>query len=74
MAMNVHETSRDAKVHTANLRSEMQALVDHLRKDIEMVDDPRAKAVFETSAEVIGGLMKTLRDFDDSKEAAFKAH
>jgi hypothetical protein len=74
MATNVRETSRDAKVHTANLRSEMQQLIDHLRRDVEMVDEPRAKAVFETSAEVLLGLLKTLRDYDDSKEAAFKAH
>jgi hypothetical protein len=74
MATNLHETSRDAKVHTANLRSEMQQLIDHLRRDIEMVDEPRAKAMFETSAEVLLGLMKTLRDYDEAKETAFKAH
>ena len=74
MATNLQETSRDAKVHTANLRSQMEELIDHLRKDVSMVDDPRAKAVFETSAEVLVGLTKALRDYDEGKEAAFKAH
>ena len=74
MATNLHETSRDAKVHTANLRTQMEELIDHLRKDVSMVDDPRAKAIFETSAEVLIGLTKTLRDYDEGKETAFKAH
>ncbi len=73
MAMKMHETSRDAKAHTANLRSEMQQLVEHLRRDIATVDEPRAKAMFETSAEVLLGLMKTYQDYDQGQEAAFKA-
>jgi hypothetical protein len=72
MATNVRETNRDAKVHTANIRSEMQQLVDHLRRDIDIVDEPRAKAMFETTAEALLGLMKTFRDYDDGKEEAFK--
>lgn len=74
MATNLHEKSRDAKVHTTNLRSEMQTLIDHLRRDIEIVDEPRAKAIFETSAEVLLGLIKTLRDYDEGQETAFKTH
>ena len=69
--MDVHETSRDAKVHTAKLRQEMQALISHLRRDIALVDDPRAQALFETSAEVLDGLVKTYRDYDKGEEAAF---
>jgi hypothetical protein len=70
--MNVHETSHDAKVHTAKLREETQALIEHLRRDVSMVDDPAAKAMFETSAEVLAGLVKTWQDFDAGREAAFR--
>jgi len=69
---DLHETSRDAKVHTAKLRAEMQQLVDHLRRDVTLVDEPRAKAMFETTAEVMMGLMKTFQDYDVGTEAAFK--
>ena len=72
MATNVHETSRDAKVHTAKLRAEMQQVIEHLRRDINMVDEPRAKAMFETTAEVLQGLMKTYDDYDQGQEAAFR--
>jgi hypothetical protein len=73
MPTNLHETSRDAKVHTAKLRSEMQDLIEHLRRDIAVVDEPRAKAMFETSAEILQGLIKTYSDYDQGQEAAFKA-
>jgi len=72
MATNTYETSRDAKVHTANLRSEMQQVIEHLRRDINVVDEPRAKAMFETTAEVLQGLIKTFQDYDLGQEAAFK--
>lgn len=67
-----HETSHDAKVHTAKLREETEMLIAHLRRDVAMVDDPAAKAMFETSAEVLGGLIKTWQDYDAGKEAAFR--
>ena len=70
--MDVHETSRDAKVHTAKLRTEMQALISHLRHDISLVDEPRARVLFETTAEVLEGLVKTFRDYDAGEEAAFR--
>jgi len=70
--MIAHETSHDAKVHTAQLRKETEQLVAHLRRDIAQVDDPAAKAMFETSAEVLAGLIKTWQDYDAGHEAAFK--
>jgi hypothetical protein len=70
--MDVHETSRDAKVHIAKLRQELQALILHLRRDITLVDEPRAQVLFETSAEVLEGLVKTYRDYDAGEEAAFR--
>jgi hypothetical protein len=70
--MNTHETSHDARVHTKKLREEMQALITHLRRDVALVEDPAAKALFETSAEVLAGLVKTCQDYDAGQEAAFR--
>jgi len=70
--MNAHETSHDARVHTGRLREETETLIEHLRRDVTLVDDPAAKAMFETSAEVLGGLVKTWRDYDTAQEAAFR--
>ena len=46
--------------------------VTHLREDIEKVDDPQFKAMFETSAEVLGGLIKAFDDFERKNEPAWR--
>lgn len=58
--------------HTANIKKEFRTLIDHLRKDTARVDDPSAKALFETSAEVLIGLEKAFTDYEDKNEAAWK--
>jgi hypothetical protein len=62
----------DAKAHSENLRSGLQEMVDHLRKDIGKVEDPKAKALFETSAEVIKGLITAFRHYEEGNEEAWK--
>lgn len=47
-------------------------MVDHLRKDIQKVDDHKAKALFETSAEVINGLITAFSHYEEGKEDAWK--
>jgi hypothetical protein len=54
------------------MKSEMNALIAHLREDVTKVDDPQFKAMFETSAEVIGGLVKAFSDYERKNEAAWK--
>ncbi len=46
--------------------------ITHLREDVAKVDDPRAQALFETAAEVLTGLEKAFRDFDEGTERAWK--
>lgn len=65
------ETS-DPKAHTENIKEELQKLVDHLRKDIGQVDEPQAKALFETSAEVLLGLKTAFIDYEKGEEAAWQ--
>jgi hypothetical protein len=71
MSLYKHE-SHDPKVHTAFMRQALKDVVDHLRRDIDEVHEPRARAMFETSAEVLQGLIKTYEDYDAGKEVAFK--
>ena len=52
-----------------------KALADvqtHMREDIDKVDEPRFKAMFETSAEVLGGLIKAFDDYEKKNEAAWR--
>lgn len=58
--------------HTANVKQELRKLTDHLRSDIEKMDDPSAKALFEVSAEVLIGLEKAFTDYEQKNESAWK--
>lgn len=58
--------------HTEKITARLQEIVTHLREDIKRVDDPQLKAMFETSAEVLGGLMKAFGDYDKKNEAAWR--
>jgi len=58
--------------HTANIKKEFRMLIDHLREDVAKVNDPSAKALFETSAEVIIGLEKAFSDYESKNELAWQ--
>ena len=57
--------------HTANIKKEFKKLSEHLREDIEKINDPEAKALFEVSADVIDGLEKAFNDFERKNETAW---
>jgi hypothetical protein len=42
-----------------------------LRKDVQVIQDARARALFETAAEVLGGLEKAFHDYDKKDELAW---
>jgi hypothetical protein len=58
--------------HTSNIKKQFKELVGHLRNDIERVDDPQAKALFEVSAEVLTGLAKAFTDYEEKTEPAWR--
>lgn len=67
----MQEAQADPRHHTARMKAELERIADHMREDIAKVDDPRFKAMFETSAEVIGGIVKALSDYERKNEAAW---
>ena len=64
--------SKDPRAHTANVRKEFRELVEHLRDDINKIDEPKAQALFETAAEVISGLETAFKHYEDKSEEAWK--
>jgi hypothetical protein len=70
--METESTSADAMVHTKVIRQQITDLVDHLRRDVSKVDDVKAKALFETAAEVLTGLRKAFEDYEKKDEEAWK--
>ena len=62
----------DPRYHTTNIKHMLDDLTKHLRDDVAMVNDPKAKALFEVSAEVLGGLQKAFADYEQKNEAAWR--
>jgi hypothetical protein len=66
------EDERDPRHHTQKMQQHLTEIMNHMREDIEKVDEPRFKAMFETAAEVLGGLVKAFRDYEQKKEPAWR--
>ena len=66
------ESDSDPRHHTQKMKQRLQETMDHLREDIEKVDDPKFKAMFETAAEVLGGLKKAFGDYEQKNESAWR--
>jgi hypothetical protein len=63
------ERDDDPRHHTENIHRKLTELVDHLRKDIGKVHEPKAQALFETSAEVLSGLMNAYEHYNEQRPA-----
>jgi hypothetical protein len=58
--------------HTQKIKAQMRQLIEHLREDVGKVTEPKAQALFETSAEVLTGLVKAFDDYEKKNEAAWR--
>ena len=71
MSIQELQTS-DATAHSANVRISLMALIEHLRRDVDKVSEPKAQALFETSAEVLQGLVTAFHHYETGREAGFR--
>lgn len=69
--MNQYSES-DPRYHTQKVQGMFDDLIEHLRDDIDKIDEPQAKAMFETSAEVLEGLKTAFRDYEKGSEKAWQ--
>ena len=58
--------------HTQKIKARMRQLIEHLREDVGKITEPKAQALFETSAEVLTGLVKAFEDYEKKSEAAWQ--
>ena len=59
--------------HIANLKRMLTEVIEHARKDITKISDPKAQALFATAAEVLVGIRKALEDFEQGNRRAWKS-
>jgi hypothetical protein len=62
----------DPRHHTIKIRGMLSDVRDHLRQDVRKVEDPRAEALFETTAEVLGGLITAYEHYEHGAEEAWR--
>jgi len=55
---------------TEKMRHAFSGLQHRLREDVDKVDEPHLKALFEESAEILGALAKTFEDYQRKTEPA----
>jgi hypothetical protein len=65
-------SEKDPRHHTARIGKMLDEVIQHAREDVSKVDDRAAKALFETTAEVLSGLRTAYKHFDEGKEEAFR--
>jgi uncharacterized protein Yka (UPF0111/DUF47 family) len=66
------ERSKSPEDHARAFERRIDELRNDLRADIEKGHEPRMQAMFETAAEVLGGLAKAFRDYREKQETAFR--
>jgi hypothetical protein len=64
--------SSDPLVHVRQVRARLRELTLHLRRDATLVSDAQARALFETSAEVLDGLGRAFTHFESKDEPAWQ--
>jgi len=70
--MIMASSEKDPRHHTQKMKKRLEETVTHLRQDIEKVGEPQLAAMFETSAEVLKGLIKAFDDYERKNEAAWR--
>ena len=66
------EQTSDPIERVRDMNERLTEVIDCLRADIGRVEEPQFKAMFETAAEVLGGLVTAFRHYEDKSERAWK--
>ena len=64
MQEEVKLSTSDPRHHTKRLKEMLTQVIDHARSDVSKISDPKARALFETTAEALIGLRKAFEDFE----------
>lgn len=70
MTEHMAYADNDPRHHTDKIKGMLRDAMEHVRDDVSKVSDPKAQALFETSAEVLGGLITAYEHFEQRSELA----
>ena len=63
----------DPRELTPRIKQLLTETLELARKDVGKIDDPKAQALLETTAEVLAGLKKAYEHYEQQAEGAWKA-
>jgi hypothetical protein len=72
MTNRTQYTEDDPRRHTIRLREMLTDVVRHAREDVGKIHEPKAQALFETTAEVCNGLATAYDHYDKQSEPAWQ--
>ncbi len=72
MADRMQYPESDPRHHTLKIKSMLSELIQHTREDISKIQEPKAQALFETTAEVLTGLETAFSHYEEAQEPAWK--
>ena len=72
MPVNMGRREDDSLHHVEKMKTMLTELIDYARADVLRVNDAKAQALFETTAEVLLGLRKAYEDFEEGSEIAWR--
>jgi hypothetical protein len=62
----------DPRRYTTPIRQKLGELAGQMRDDSKNVQDEKARALLETSTEVVKGLVQAFEDYESKNEAAWR--
>ncbi|MEM5775041.1 MAG: hypothetical protein AAGU05_08590 [Anaerolineaceae bacterium] len=65
-------TSDQPDYHVKNVRNMMQDLVNHIEQDQQILEEQRVLALFETTREVLLGLITAFNHYEEKSEKAWR--
>jgi hypothetical protein len=72
MADRMKYPEGDPRHHTPKIKGMLADVARHAREDVSKVTDPQARALFETTAEVLDGLIRAYDHAEQKAEPAWK--
>ena len=65
-------TESDPRYHTERIRGMLGNVLTHCRDDVNKVEEPKAQVLFETTAEVLQGLVTAYQHYESQAEPAMR--
>jgi len=62
----------DPRHHTIKIKGMLNDTIRRVREDVGKINDPKAQALFETTAEVLNGLVTAYTHFEQKSEPAWR--